>query len=250
MTEQYIYALDFDGVICDSAVETGITGWKAATQLWNDMSGELPAQTLLDAFRRVRPVLETGYEAILIMRLLFQAVAAETLLEHFSEQIQTIIQKEHLDTDQLKQLFGKTRDVWIENNLQHWIAMNPLFSGISEKLQTLNKHCMWYIITTKQERFVKQILEAHHLELAEQRIYGLDRNMSKVAVLRQLLKTHPDQSIYFIEDRLPTLQNVIQHKDLAEIKLFLASWGYNTDYDRSTALNSPITLINLEQFPG
>ncbi|HFD13311.1 MAG TPA: HAD family hydrolase, partial [Crenotrichaceae bacterium] len=51
----HIYALDFDGVICDSAVETGITGWKAATHVWNEMTGVLPDQVLLDAFRRVRP---------------------------------------------------------------------------------------------------------------------------------------------------------------------------------------------------
>jgi phosphoglycolate phosphatase-like HAD superfamily hydrolase len=250
MTEQCIHALDFDGVICDSAIETGITGWKAASQLWNDMSGEMPAQPLLDAFRRVRPVLETGYEAILIMRLLFQEATAETLLEHFSEQIQAIIQKENLDTDQLKHLFGETRDRWIEKNLQQWITMNPLFPGIAEKLQALNTNGLWYIITTKQERFVKQILHAHNLELANERIYGLDRNMNKVAVLRQLLNTHPDQSIYFLEDRLPTLQTVMQHQDLAAIKLFLASWGYNTDQDRNAVANSPITLINIEQFPG
>lgn len=250
MTEQCIHALDFDGVICDSAIETGVTGWKAASQLWNDMPGELPAQSLLHAFRQVRPVLETGYEAILIMRLLFQGVTAETLLEHFPEQIQAIIQQENLDTNQLKHLFGETRDLWIENNLQQWIAMNPLFPGIAEKLHALNTNGFWYIITTKQERFVKQILGAHNIELSSESIYGLDRNMSKVTVLQQLLKTHSDQSIYFLEDRLPTLHTVMQHQDLAAIKLFLASWGYNTDEDRNAVANSPITLINIEQFPS
>ncbi len=250
MTGQCIYALDFDGVICDSSIETGITGWKTASQLWDDMSGELPEESLFDSFRHVRPVLETGYEAILIMRLLFQGVDADTLLNNFPQQIQAIIQKHNLDTEHLRQLFGKTRDMWIENNLRQWIAMNPLFPGIAEKLRTLNKQGSWYIITTKQERFVKQILQASHIELADERIYGLDRNMSKVAVLQQLLKTHPDQSICFIEDRLPTLHSVIQHEDLTAIQLFLASWGYNTDQDRSAVHNSPITLIDIEQFPG
>ncbi|MEE9412406.1 MAG: HAD family hydrolase [Methylococcales bacterium] len=249
MEEQCIYAFDFDGVICDSAVETGITGWKAATQLWGDMSGDLPGQSLLDAFRSIRPVLETGYEAILIMRLLFQGIPTDLLLNHFSEQIQVIIQKDNLEIDQLKQLFGETRDAWIENNLQQWVAMNPLFPAIAEKLHTLNKHNLWYIITTKQERFVKKILLGHNLKLADQRIYGLDRNMSKVAVLKQLLIDHPDQSIYFIEDRLPTLVNVMQDENLSAIRLFLASWGYNTEQDRNALDSSRITLINLDQFP-
>ena len=32
-----LYALDFDGVICDSAVETAVTGWRVAQTLWDDM---------------------------------------------------------------------------------------------------------------------------------------------------------------------------------------------------------------------
>jgi phosphoglycolate phosphatase-like HAD superfamily hydrolase len=250
MTENSIYALDFDGVICDSAIETGITGWKAATHIWDDMSGQLPAQPLLDAFRRVRPALETGYEAILIMRLLFQAVSDASLLEHYSEQMQSVINNENLDVDVLKALFGETRDLWIENNLQEWITMNPLFPGVAEKLQQLNRDCSWSIITTKQERFVKQILQANQIDLSDQHIYGLDRNLSKPVVLTQLLNKYPDQTICFIEDRLPTLKNVMQHKELASIQLFLADWGYNTAEDRSAVNDSSISLIGIEQFPG
>jgi phosphoglycolate phosphatase-like HAD superfamily hydrolase len=250
MTKHCVYALDFDGVICDSAIETGITGWKAATHIWDDMSGEMPTQSLLDAFRGVRPVLETGYEAILIMRLLYQGISDNRLLENYAQQLQAVISNENLDVNRLKVLFGETRDSWIKDNLQEWIAMNPLFPGIAEKLQTLNADAVWFIITTKQERFVKQILQANHIELADQFIYGLDRNMSKPAVLKQLLKSYPDQTICFVEDRLPTLDNVIQHEDLSTIQLFLASWGYNTNRDRSAISDGPVRLIDVEQFPG
>lgn len=250
MTENSIYALDFDGVICDSAIETGITGWKAATHIWNDMSGQMPAQRLLEAFRRVRPALETGYEAILIMRLLYQGINDVSLLNHYSEHIQTVIHDENLDVDAIKVLFGETRDLWIENNLQEWITMNPLFPRVAEKLQQLSRDCLWCIITTKQERFVRQILQANQIDLADQHIYGLDKNMSKPVVLTQLLNRYPDQAICFVEDRLPTLKNVIQHKELASIQLFLADWGYNTAEDRSTVNDSSISLIGIEQFPG
>ena len=42
MNNSIIYALDFDGVICDSAVETAITGWKAASSIWKDMPEAAP----------------------------------------------------------------------------------------------------------------------------------------------------------------------------------------------------------------
>ncbi len=244
----HIYALDFDGVICDSAVETGITGWKAATHVWNEMTGVLPDQVLLDAFRRVRPALETGYEAIIIMRLLYQGIHHDRLLDNYAKQIKTAIQNEHLNIEALKELFGKTRDTWIKNDLQEWIAMNPLFPEMAEKLEKLNTFATWYIVTTKQTRFVKQILQANKIELADACIFGLDQNMSKPEVLLSLLGKYPDQTICFVEDRLPTLETVIQHQQLQDIRLYLASWGYNTAQDRQAVTNRPMTLINTHQF--
>jgi len=32
-----IYALDFDGVLCDSVIETAISGYKIAQIVWTDM---------------------------------------------------------------------------------------------------------------------------------------------------------------------------------------------------------------------
>lgn len=248
MKQEIIYALDFDGVICDSAVETAITGWKAGTTLWDDMQSEQPPKELIDKFRLVRPAMETGYEAILIVRLLHEGETVESLLANYETKIQQLLDSLDKDAVFLKQLFGKTRDSWINEALDEWLSMNPLFSGIAEKLQQLEPS-QWYIITTKQERFVSQILKAYQLELAEDRIFGLDRNMSKQAVLTELLKKHPQQIFYFVEDRLPTLFNVLANSTLNEIKLFLATWGYNTAEDkREAAIESKIQLIGLDDF--
>ncbi len=96
-----LFALDFDGVICDSAIETGITGWQVATQLWQDMPENMPEQVMID-FRYVRPVMETGFEAILICRLLFEGLKPELLMTDFSRQINAILSREQLDTSELK----------------------------------------------------------------------------------------------------------------------------------------------------
>ena len=90
MNDPIIYALDFDGVICDSAIETAITGWKAASGIWQDMQGSAP-EAIVARFREVRPIIETGYEAILVIRLLH---LGQTTAEIFSGY-----------TDKVKQLF-------------------------------------------------------------------------------------------------------------------------------------------------
>jgi len=241
-----VYALDFDGVICDSAIETAITGWKVATQIWPEMPEEAPEE-LISLFRHIRPVLETGYEATLIMRALYEGHSADYVLINFHNQIKHIINRDELNTDKLKQRFGDTRDLWIKQDLASWMAKNPLFSGVKEKLQQLDKKNS-YIITTKQERFVSQIFASNGIEFPADQIYGLDRKLSKQQVLKDLAMQHPEQDILFVEDRLPTLHNVINDQQLSAIKLFFATWGYNTQADKSAASELVrVNSINLEQ---
>lgn len=246
MAEVNLYALDFDGVICDSAVETGMTGWKVASTIWTDMPTEMPAE-MIDLFRLVRPVMETGYEAALIMRNLFEGVSAIELLGNFSQKINNIIERDSLSVKVLKQQFGETRDRWIEQDLDNWIAMNPLFDGVADKIAELNSQPC-YIITTKQERFVKQIFDANGIAFPVERIYGLDRNLSKQQILADLLNDNPNHTILFVEDRLPTLSNVLNDHRLNKVALFFADWGYNTAADKRAAKKLiPVTTISLKE---
>ena len=143
----------------------------------------------------------------------------------------------------------QSRDHWINSDLENWIEMNPLFPGVKEKLQKLGNNKPWYIITTKQERFVNFILEANQIELPKEQIYGLDRNMSKNSVLETLVNKHDQDAIFFVEDRLPTLQAVQNNNALSTMELFFALWGYNTKEDKTIAAqNQSFKLISLEDF--
>jgi len=191
--------------------------------------------------------METGYEAILIMRLLFEGVTAQTLLDNFNDSIDAIIERDQLTPDQLKKQFGDTRDHWIKHNLPEWLDMNPLFEGIANKLQQIDPaHCV--IITTKQERFVDQILSSNNVSLPSEQIFGLDRKLSKQQILSDFLASHPDHKILFVEDRLPTLLNVIDDNRLKNVQLFFADWGYNTQQDKQAATQlATVNTINLGQ---
>ena len=241
------YALDFDGVICDSAVETGITGWKVASKVWTDMPLEVPTN-MIDLFRQVRPVMETGYEAALIMRHLFEGLNPQALIESFDKHLRHLIRRDEINVERLKMRFGETRDQWITGNEDEWLTMNPLFTGIADKLRQINNQNVT-IITTKQERFVRKILQANNISFPAEQIYGLDRQLSKPQILTDLLAHHPDHEIVFVEDRLPTLVNVIDDDRLSTIKLYFSDWGYNTAEDKKNAAEiSQITTLNLSQF--
>lgn len=241
-----LYALDFDGVICDSAVETGMTGWKVACSLWSDMPETMP-ESVAEGFKLVRPIMETGYEAILIVRMLFEGSTVDRLLNNFSSAVAQLLRRDQLSIDDLKQAFGQTRDQWIEQNLSEWIQMNPLFEGIANKLRQIDsKSC--FIITTKQERFVHQIFQANSISIPEAQVYGLDRKLSKQQILTDLIRTHPEHRIVFVEDRLPTLINVINDSRLNKVELYFADWGYNTEQDKQIASeSSKINMLSLSE---
>lgn len=246
MNNATIYALDFDGVICDSAIETGISGWKAACQLWKDMPKTVP-EDMVELFRQVRPIIETGYEAILTMRALYLGASVESLYQGCADTFKNLMQEAQVDSNDLKKLFGDTRDQWIAHEKAAWVQTNPLYQGVAEKLLQLTPGT-WYVVTTKQERFVKMILDAGNIDLPEQNIYGLDRNMSKIEVLKVLQEHHPQQTLCFVEDRLPTLEKVKQVPELANVQLFFATWGYNTAEDKQQAITQGFTQLQLGGF--
>ncbi|HIF54366.1 MAG: HAD family hydrolase [Methylococcales bacterium] len=248
MKQAVIYALDFDGVICDSALETGISGWKVACHLWGDFRASLPTQQVIDDFRKVRPMMGTGYEAIVINKLLHDGETVESIVNNYEAKKAAVIQDSGLEIDELKRLFGETRDAWIHEDIDGWVEKNPLFPGIAEKLQDLTDKGLWYIVTTKQERFVKRILTACNVQIPDERIFGLDRNMTKEAILIDLLNKHPDERLCFVEDMLASLLRVKNNHQLASVKLLLAPWGYNTAQDRLDAKDLAIDLIDFDDF--
>lgn len=248
MHKNKLYALDFDGVICDSAVETGITGWRAAGEIWSEMQGKTPSASSIEQFRQIRPVIETGYEAILAMRLLFNLTPTTAILANFSTLKQQMLAESGRSQDYLKQLFGDVRDNWIKKLPDEWIAMNPLFPNVAKKLNALNQQEPWQVITTKQERFVSKILAANGIDLAEENIFGLDRNMGKVSVLTELIAQYPQADIHFVEDRLPTLIAVLASEQLKAVLVYFAIWGYNTSQDKQQAQNLKITPLELKDF--
>ena len=69
--------------------------------------------------------------------------------------------------------------------------------------------------------------------------------------MRELKQESNDLSvkIWFVEDRIKTLQKVKEQEDLEDVELFLCDWGYNTSTEREKAQKDMrINLISLNQF--
>ncbi|CAI5494284.1 unnamed protein product [Closterium sp. Naga37s-1] len=270
--DRHVYALDFDGVLCDSCGESSQSALKAAKVRWPSLFADVSAdveETILMQMREVRPVVETGYENILLVRLLLEMACEdkrqsqlsksgklnlEAILSGWEGEIKPAVMAEWGEErrrEELVELFGAVRDEWMRDDLPGWIAANGMYTGVPEALQ--KAECPLYIVTTKQTRFALALLrELAGVDFPEDKVFGLGTG-PKVQTLQHLqsLPQHQGCSFHFVEDRLATLRNVISTPQLDGWHLYLGTWGYNTEQERQEAAQvHRIQIVDLPDFCG
>ncbi|MDY7020019.1 MAG: HAD family hydrolase [Cyanobacteriota bacterium] len=245
-----LLALDFDGVICDGMIEYFQVAWRTYCQIWSP-SESTPTDDLAQKFYRTRPVIETGWEMPVLVRELVKGTSETDILKDWQTIAKQTITEENLDSKMLSTQLDSIRDRWISEDLTGWLSLHRFYPGVIERVQRfLDSSLDLYIITTKEERFVRSLLEKGGVTIKEGRIFGKGEKRPKYEILRELLtKFEPTPTIWFVEDRLKTLLKVQEQPDLGDIDLFLADWGYNTQAERDSITNYPrIKLLSINQF--
>jgi phosphoglycolate phosphatase-like HAD superfamily hydrolase len=249
LTAPTVLALDFDGVICDGLKEYFQTAWNAYCNLWQP--DPQPPAGVAESFSRLRPVVETGWEMPLVIRALLLGIPEVEILADWPAIAQRLLTAEHLDPATLVGQVDGTRDRWIADDITSWLALHRFYPGVGDRLkQILHTQTRVVIISTKEGRFIQQLLTDDGIDLSHLTVYGKEVKRPKAHVLRELIQTaQPNAEFWFVEDRLKTLQGIQTQPDLAPVKLFLADWGYNTPAERLLADTDPqIRLISLAQF--
>jgi len=246
-----VFALDFDGVLCDSARETGVAGWRAGAQIWENWRGPEPPEEYLDRFVQLRPYLETGYQAILLLRLIADGRRVEEIAADFSKLCRRARRASGMSRDALVRLFGETRDQWIAQEPQDWLRRHRFYPGVIETVRSVLLRAPVFILTTKQERFVAALLGQEGVAIPDEHIFGLERKAPKEALLAALMRRPEFQraQFHFVEDRLDTLLRIQAVPELGAVLLYLVDWGYTTreDLDRAREL-SRIQVIDAARF--
>ncbi|XP_010255310.1 PREDICTED: uncharacterized protein LOC104596025 isoform X3 [Nelumbo nucifera] len=230
-----LYALDFDGVLCDSCGESSLSAVKAAKIRWPGL------------FDGVDSAMEDWI--VDQMHVVADGLTIDRILDNWSKLKPVIMEEWDENRESLIELFGKVRDEWIEKGLSSWIGANRFYPGVPDALKFASSRI--YIVTTKQARFADALLrELAGVTIPSHRIYGLGTG-PKVEVLKQLQSKEENKglTLHFVEDRLATLKNVIKVPELDGWNLYLGDWGYNTQKEREEAATIPrIQLLELSDF--
>jgi phosphoglycolate phosphatase-like HAD superfamily hydrolase len=246
-----ILALDFDGVVCDGLIEYFEVAWHTYCQIWSQVD-DTPPDDLALRFYRLRPVIETGWEMPVLIKALITGFSDFEILQSWTNITLQILSADHLEAKDISAKLDHLRDEWIHKDLDGWLSLHRFYPGVIERLKiTIESEIQLCIVTTKEGRFVKQLLEQEGVNLPPENIFGKEVKRPKYATLQELIQQANTQNVnlWFVEDRLKTLQLVQQQSDLNHVKLFLADWGYNTQLERETGKNDPrIQLISLSHF--
>ncbi|TQE07886.1 hypothetical protein C1H46_006535 [Malus baccata] len=226
----------------------------------------------LSPLERVRPVVETGYENLLLVRLLLEmrmpsiressvaeGLTMEGILEKWSELKPVIMAEWGVEMDALIHLFGKVRDEWMDEDLTTWIGANRndhltdlLLGEYSSVFRPCHSLASSFPHSSfAQARFGNALLrELAGVTIPPEKIFGLGSG-PKVEELKQLQKKpeHQGLKLHFVEDQLAILKNVIKEPELDGWNLYLGNWGYNTQKEREEAETIPrIQIVELSDF--
>lgn len=241
-------ALDFDGVLCDGLLEYFQSTWQVYRQVWAASTAQSPPD-LAPSFYRLRPVIETGWEMPVLLRAILKGFSEAEILKSWPTVRDRIIAEEDLSPKNLALKVDTVRDQWIAADLAGWLSLHRFYEGVIPRLrQLLQTPIEIFVVTTKEGRFVEQLLSLEQISLARERILGKECRRPKLETIR-LLKQQMASPVWFVEDRLPALRSIETAAELDDVGLFLADWGYNTAGDRALARQDPrIHLLSLAQF--
>ena len=249
-----ILALDFDGVLCDGMREYFETSRRTYVHIWPNET--VPGGDLFPIFRDLRPVIMTGWEMPLLLRAIMQGYPAAAILQNWDAVRDELMHSGAIQGNALISALTDTLDevrhAWIAAIPDDWLSLNVPYCPLDDVRRLLAEPEYTVLVTTKEGEFARQILDHWGVHLAD--IQGKEAGTHKCDDLRDLITQYATAhgrrpTVWFVEDRLETLQHVTTHADLDDVGLFLATWGYNTPEIRESVRDDGrIRRHNLEQF--
>lgn len=235
--------MDFDGVIADSISECAVTGYNGyEAYRGTDIRIKAPdeiASDQLSKFRTMRPYIRSGEDYIYLLHALNESINIDSQKDFDEFQIAYIDRKESY-----YQLFDSARQTLMSSNRDNWIALNPLYNGMDVFLHSM--HTKIHIVSTKDSKYIIEILKSSGIEFDPKRVHEADRGFSKTDIIIRLIREYnlSTPNMIFIDDHFDTLRKVKS----TGVRCMFAGWGYNTNKQRSRCYKLNLELVDLQQF--
>jgi phosphoglycolate phosphatase-like HAD superfamily hydrolase len=254
-----ILALDFDGVIVDSVLDSLFIGHNAYLRLYGPgkkkyFGGELftfenweeikkQYQEAIKYYRTLRPYIRGATDYGLIQKLI-----EENKFVKNQEKFDNYRKIVKFDFEAYEKEFYKERERLQNIDYRAWFNLEPPYSEVIEGIKKLIEEGTKTVIATANRR--KAIAKSFTPEyfgftiepedILDKR-YGEDKSEQ----MRQIVKLYnvKFEEIYFVDDQV---SHLIQTR-LLGVKVILAGWSYATDIQKEEAREQNIPIIEREE---
>jgi phosphoglycolate phosphatase-like HAD superfamily hydrolase len=232
-----VLALDFDGVIWDSAPECFEVGWRAYQQLFgSDMSGPLNRRRFLAG----RPLARTGHDFFIILRLLETRPDGDLAtfpLADFAALRQQLAE----EAARFNTLFYTLRAHYRDQDFQDWASWQSPYPAMIGLLDRWDSRFQGVALaTTKDEASAHALLKSAGRDWP---VFGREFSLEKDLQIAGIAHRFGVEAaeILFVDDLLENLQQVAP----TGAQTAMASWGYNTAESRQDAQNLGYPVVDV-----
>eukprot|EP01026_Neomeris_dumetosa_P011087 TRINITY_DN14042_c2_g2_i2.p1 TRINITY_DN14042_c2_g2~~TRINITY_DN14042_c2_g2_i2.p1 ORF type:complete len:340 (+),score=44.47 TRINITY_DN14042_c2_g2_i2:344-1363(+) len=236
-----VFVLDFDGVLVDSLPEITNSGLQFAKDLWPQKFEGVDENKQLDLLKQTRPVLIEGFEIVVMARMLAEnSSCISDILQRWPQQMADILTEWKLDADKIKMDFENYRVALQKEKSEEWVKLNQGYPGVKEALM----YCEYpfYVVSSKSGGRVAHLLEKSlgikGISQDSPRLLAslLPPDTEKPKALKQIggrpICSDTGARLHFIDDRLSTLEAIMEDPSLQNWRLYLAEWGYMSPLDK------------------
>jgi phosphoglycolate phosphatase-like HAD superfamily hydrolase len=229
--------LDFDGVICDSLPECHAVSLAAYYGLYLKTAAPDGMDDRNEAvFRQLRPYIRRGGDYMFIQLAIHQGLTLASQADFDALKSG----HQYLD-DAFHELFYQARNGLFSSDPDRWYSLNPLYPGMKTILGKHSRDPRYLILSTKEARFIAEILRHHGLDWDESRIYcsGKER---KLDFIDRVMDERGGTSALFVDDQLDHFNGESRHP----VSCLLADWGYVMPGWLDSALAQTVSLAGID----
>jgi phosphoglycolate phosphatase-like HAD superfamily hydrolase len=238
-------ALDFDGVISDSARECLAVA--RATYVGLHPASPLARRgedALREGFLALMPLGNRAEDFGVALRILDTGARVES--QEGYDAFRDALDPAWLEAFHVR--FYREREAWSRRDPAGWRRLMAPYAGFVAILRRAPASLVLAIATAKDRRSVRILLRDYGLDdlFPESRVLDKETGRSKVAHLRTLRERLgiPFEAITFVDDKLNHLDAVAP----LGVRCVLAAWGYNGERERRGARERGHEVCTLDDF--
>jgi phosphoglycolate phosphatase-like HAD superfamily hydrolase len=217
MRNRFLLFLDFDGVICDSALEC----YKSSLSAYNLAIAGTPPHTFKSdkyEFDLLRPYVRNSEDYLFIQEIIHKRIKVKSQSDFDAHIAVAPADKRSF----YRKSFYDIRTSSFASDPKSWLNSNPIFPHMKEPLLRYCANPRLFILSTKKGEFIEAILSHNGIALDRDRIISSKEQERKLDHIGEALDSGKGEKAIFVDDQIDHLKG----NNDTRIAVCLPLWGY------------------------